>query len=576
MARRADYRLLEEVQRAGLSAQRSLYLYGAHSTEQSSWRSECGRARRANNILELRNSELRQLSVELFEKLSGKPAHLSPGVFEELDQNATDTGYGKHFIRDHGAFVRYNAESAEWLVYSQGAWRTAHDEVLVAKYFKEQWVAREKETELMIKELFAKGLKEAQAKKEADRSPLEQSTVDLYDETVENLEYAQKGQNVRTVNAALEMARTEDGVSLHNNDLDADPLLFNAFNAAIDLTTSDEVEDRMDRLCSKQSLVAIFPENPCPQFEKVLAKSLPDESVREYMQDFFGLCVSGIMTPDIPILLGPGANGKSLLIAIMAGILGSYYAKASMSSFLQGHVNPGGARSDLAAFRGKRLITASEANRRVTLDLETLKDWSGGESVNARDLWQKARNSEFRPQAKILLSMNHSPKILDQSEGAWRRLKYIKFDVIIPAEERNDKLATEVLETEGGGVLNWCLRGWERCRERMENDHPALVTPEKIADDTNEFREQENATARFFEEHLEVKDQLKIKNAKTAFAIIFKVYANWCEDNREWQETAHEFAIALRRWSDDNGLGITKTRMPDGQKGYQGVRLKGF
>jgi len=64
-------------------------------------------------------------------------------------------------------------------------------------------------------------------------------------------------------------------------------------------------------------------------FEKILAKSLPDESVREYMQDFFGLCLSGIMTPDIPILLGPGANGKSLLISIIAGILGSYYAQVS-------------------------------------------------------------------------------------------------------------------------------------------------------------------------------------------------------------------------------------------------------
>jgi len=173
-----------------------------------------------------------------------------------------------------------------------------------------------------------------------------------------------------------------------------------------------------------------------------------------------------------------------------------------MSSFLQGKPNPGGARSDLAAFRGKRLITASEANRRVTLDLEALKDWSGGEAVNARDLWQKARNSEFRPQAKILLSMNHAPKILDQSEGAWRRLKYIRFDVIIKAEERNDKTchrgARNRRRRRAELVLAW-LGTMPGADEKTINR--PLVTPQKIADDTKEFREQENATVRFFDEH---------------------------------------------------------------------------
>jgi len=57
---------------------------------------------------------------------------------------------------------------------------------------------------------------------------------------------------------------------------------------------------------------------------------------------------------------------------------------------------------------------------------------------------------------------------------------------------------------------------------------------------------------------------------------MFKTYANWAEANHEWQETATEFALALQRWSDDNGLGITHCRMPDSQKGYQGVWLKGF
>jgi len=106
-----------------------------------------------------------------------------------------------------------------------------------------------------------------------------------------------------------------------------------------------------------------------------------------------------------------------------------------------------------------------------------------------------------------MLSMNHAPKILDQSEGAWRRLKYIRFDVIIKAGGAHDKLATEVLETEGGGVLNWCLRGLGTMPGADEKTiKPALV------DSAEDRRRHEgvsrtgNATVRFFDEHLVVKD----------------------------------------------------------------------
>src|SRR5262249_8352331 len=136
---------------------------------------------------------------------------------------------------------------------------------------------------------------------------------------------------------------------------DADPLLFNARNATINLVTGELVEDRRYCYCTLQSPVNYEEAADCPAFEKALKRSLPDESVRTYLQDFAGLALSGFNAPEVLIFLGSGANGKGLLNRIFAGVLGTFYHKAPMTTFLATKsVNPGGARSDLSGFRGKR------------------------------------------------------------------------------------------------------------------------------------------------------------------------------------------------------------------------------
>jgi P4 family phage/plasmid primase-like protien len=516
-------------------------------------------------------SDLRKLSIRLFEQLTSRKVVIYPGMFEEAQQNTTDTGYGKHFIRDHGYFIRYNKETSEWLVYSKGVWRVAHDDVEVGRYFKEQFIEREREALLSIASL-KKYLKEIEEKKFLDKSyvptMLEQSTLDLFDKAMADLEAARHAQESRNINSALEQARTEVGVDCVNADLDTDPLAFNCLNAAIDLRSSESIKNRIHQLCTKQSKV-IASDDSCPRFEQILERSLPDEQTRDYLQDFFGLCLSGLMVPDILIFLGDGANGKSLIRNIISGVLGDYHAKASMSTFLVSkNVNPGGARTDLAGFRGKRLITASEANRKVMLDMELLKDWTGNEDINARDLWQKGKHAQFQPQGKILLLMNHPPRVIDQSEGTWRRLKYARFDIIIPPEERNDKLAQEVLETEGSGVLNWMLTGWERVRMRLDAGVPGLITPEKISRDTTEYKEKESVITRFFEEELEARE-----GHKTRSADVYNCYAAWCKRNNEYQESSTELSLSLQRYCSDQGFKLEKAKVK-GARGFSGLKLK--
>jgi P4 family phage/plasmid primase-like protien len=414
------------------------------------------------------------LSVSSWERLKNESVRTEPGAFENVEQTDTDTGFGKHFIREYGSFVRYNPDTQCWLYYEQGAWREDRDGVVVIGLMKEMFLERQAEAEQQIAALrprwesaniedrfFENGNPKATGRGQVELNAEERSLGKAWFKAKADYEEALSGQSTRRANAALEMARTEDGIAVYTNQWDKNPFMFNTFAHTVNLQEAVVKPHQFTDLLTMQSLIDLNPGAPCRQFERVLKRSLPDASVREYLQDYFGLCLSGLMTPEILIFLGEGANGKGLIVRVISGILGSYAGKCSMSSFMTSNSpTPGGARSDLSNLRGKRLVTAAEANRKVTLDMEMLKDWTGGEEFSARDLYEQAKKGQFKPQGKLILSMNNPPRITDQSHATWRRLRYIEFNVIIPASDRNENLAQELLENEGGGIFNWALKGW--------------------------------------------------------------------------------------------------------------------
>ncbi len=511
----------------------------------------------------LGRSEVRAVSIDAWEKLSGEAARALPGDMEAEEQTDTDTGFGKHFVREHGAYVRYSPEAQAWLCYRQGAWRADDDGVAVSGLVKETFIERQAAAEAAMAALwprwepikdkfFEKGTPRKPEKGELGPTGDDLSVAEAWTGALAAYEEALAGQSARRVAAALEMARTEDGIAVASADLDAHPLLFNAYSDTLDLSTGEARAHRLEDLITQQSLVDFNPGAPCRQFEKVLARSLPDEDVREYLRDFLGLCLSGLVAPDILIFLGEGANGKGLVARVMTGVLGSYAAKCSMTSFVETrNPAPGGARSDLSALRGKRLVTAAEANRKVTLDMELLKDWTGGEDFSARDLWERARKGQFRPQGKLVLSMNHPPRITDQTHATWRRLRYIRFDVTIPAAERDDNLAQKLLETEGGGILNWALRGWARVARRLAAGRPALDAPASVLADTAEFKDKENQAARFWADELRLAPGSRARSSE-----VYARYRGWCARHGEFPVRDQTLTLELQRYARDAGMTV--------------------
>jgi putative DNA primase/helicase len=124
----------------------------------------------------------------------------------------------------------------------------------------------------------------------------------------------------------------------------------------------------------------------------------------------------------------------------------------------------------------------------VKLKDALIKALTGGEVIAVRRLHQDF--FELKPQFKIILSGNHKPIIQDDSDGIWRRVFLVPFDIQIPEEEVDTDLPQK-LRREASGVFRWMIRG---CLDYLNN---GLGVPEKIRAVTAEYREESDPIGAF-------------------------------------------------------------------------------
>ncbi len=93
-------------------------------------------------------------------------------------------------------------------------------------------------------------------------------------------------------------------------------------------------------------------------------------------------------------LYGTGANGKSVFVSTISGILGDYHTTAPMEAFIASNTerHP----TELAALRGARLVTATETEEGRRWAESKIKALTGGDKNAARFMRQDF--FEFTPE----------------------------------------------------------------------------------------------------------------------------------------------------------------------------------
>eukprot|EP00873_Tetraselmis_striata_P020412 jgi/Tetstr1/440676/TSEL_028985.t1 len=121
---------------------------------------------------------------------------------------------------------------------------------------------------------------------------------------------------------------------------------------------------------------------------------------------------------------GTGANGKGLTKNLVASAFGEYYYEPSAGLFAIRSISGNVLSSELAKLKGRRICIASEAEPGDKLRAGLLKQCTGHDLIQARDLYKSA--SEFRCRANIILCFNGIPGVDDSSGGIERRLDLIR------------------------------------------------------------------------------------------------------------------------------------------------------
>jgi putative DNA primase/helicase len=423
-----------------------------------------------------------------------------------------DDALALEFTKRHGDDARFNAAWGHWLLWDGKVWR--RDETL--KVFN-----------------LARGVCREQSA------------------NCEDKRLSSRIASAMTVSAVERLARADRKHAATIDQWDADPWLLNTPGGAVDLRTGRLRPTERGDYATK--ITAATPGGDCPRWRSFLSRITDgDEELQKFLQRMTGYALTGVTREHaLFFLYGLGANGKSVFLNTIAGMLGDYAKTAPIEAFIdsKNERHP----TDLAGLQGARLITAVETEDGRRWAESKLKALTGGDRIAAR--FMRGDFFEYTPQFKLLVAGNHKPGLRTVDEAMRRRMNLIPFGATIPPEERDLQLL-EKLRNEWGGILQWAIDGclaWQ---------NEGLRAPSAVSEATKDYLAAEDALARWMEDRTE-----KCDGAWVSATALFTDWKTWAESNREYVGSQKRFSENLAA----RGFAQVRTRAA---RGFGGVRLQ--
>lgn len=260
-----------------------------------------------------------------------------------------------------------------------------------------------------------------------------------------------------------------------------------------------------------------------------LNEVLPDAQRRSILQQFLGAVFLDRRIAKIEtmlILKGSGSNGKSVVFETVMGVLG----RDNVSNFGLGALILGNDRKmNIATMNGKRLNYCSEIQiKEFGANSDSLKAIISGEPIEARRIY--GSNFTARNIPLLMANANQLPYMKDVSQGMYRRICVINFDVEIPKERQNKSLARD-LESDYPAIFNWIMEG----RSEFVKNGYKLPTNHDFENAMEEYQSDYDSGLKFmsdqgFKRQLS-HDVTDITPRWMSLASLYDKYLHWCTSN---------------------------------------------
>lgn len=322
---------------------------------------------------------------------------------------------------------------------------------------------------------------------------------------------------------------------------DVNPWLLNCANGTLDLHTLELKPADPKDLITKVTRAAYVPGASSARWEQFLESSLPDPEVRDFLQRYSGLTLVGKVIEHILVIATgeKGRNGKSVFAETITAALGDYSVAAS-SDLLVASRHGGKSASELAQMmqlRGARLATMSELERGAKLAESTMKQLTGGDTVNAKKMGKDPIN--FEPSHMFLMLTNDLPEVDPRATAVWARMRVIPFDVSFIGREDVNLKPDLMLELES--VLSWAVAGLAAFQAAGR-----LEAPEAVLARTAGYREENDSVAQFIAEECSIDPDGRTDTDALGYA-----YGDWQRANGKEMLTGITFGKRLKALASD-------------------------
>jgi len=479
----------------------------------------------------LADGELQQIARSAERYAAGEPPPAS---------DSEDVANAERLARHYAEAMRWCA-SRGWLVWTGTVWEESETRALALASRLGRIVQREAAD--VAREAAACG-------DETKRERLAKRSEAL-------LRWARASEQAKRIRAALDLARP--ALEIRDDALDADPWALGCRNGVVDLRTGELRPHRPADYLTRCTGIDYDPSARSDLWDRVLAEALPDSPVRAYLARCAGYTACGVTGEDVLLLVhGPTRTSKGTVQGAIAAALGGYAMTAGLETFAaRKHADGSRARPELIRLRGARMVSVYETGRALRLDAELVKTLAGSDRITARALYRE--ETEFSPACTLWIATNHRPRVDDDDDALWERMRELPFGVHVPAERRDPTVRARLSDPAGPdarAVLAWIVRGalaWQA---------EGLGQPEAVRTATGAYRDAMDPLGEYVTECC-----VLAPHVSATSAALRDDYERWCRERGARPVAAERWGASLRR------LGCEPRKVGE-RRGWGGIGLR--
>ena len=313
---------------------------------------------------------------------------------------------------------------------------------------------------------------------------------------------------------------------------------------------------RRDDFRTTQLPIEYDPTATCPRFGQYLVEvfdGTEDKAERTalLLEGLGYTLVTSCKYEKFFMLIGEGANGKSVFLYVVAELIGRNQVSAVQPNRFDD-------RFQRAHLDGKLANIVTEIPEGGSIADAQLKSLVSGEMTTAEHKHKPP--FDFRPIATHWFGTNHMPHSRDFSDALYRRAAIIQFPNTFPAETRDPNLS-EKLKAECAGILNLALTGLARLIKA--NGFTECQSSQEM---TKSWRLETDQVAQFLEQRCELNLSLYVESG-----LLYERYRQWADKEGFYRLVAHTtFTKRLSGLSRN----ITVDRGTNGVRIIRGLHLR--